>query len=37
MLDFIKDKSYYLLGGTVVILIIVILIGSCANKNTGSS
>lgn len=37
MLDFIKDKSYYLLGGTVVILVIVILIGSCANKNTGSS
>ena len=37
MLDFIKDKSYYLLGGTVVILIIVILIASCANKNTGSS
>lgn len=37
MLDFIKDKSYYLLGGTVVILIIIILVASCANKNTGTS
>lgn len=37
MLDFIKDKSYYLLGGTVIILVLVILIASCANKNTGSN
>ena len=33
MLEFIKEKSYYLLGGTVIILVIIILVASCVDKN----
>lgn len=36
IIDFIKDKSYYFLGGTVIIFILLIIIGSCSNKSGGS-
>ena len=34
--DYIKDKSYYLLGGTVLIIILLIVISSCSSGNGGS-
>ena len=36
LLDYIKDKSYYLLGGTVLIIILLIVISSCSSGNGGS-
>lgn len=33
IMSFIKEKSYYFLGGTVLLLIIIIAIGSCSNKS----
>ena len=32
ILDFIKEKSYFFLGGTVLLLILIIAIGSCSNS-----
>ena len=36
ILDFIKEKSYFFLGGTVVLLIVIIAIGSCTGPKTVS-
>lgn len=33
LIEFIKDKSYYFLIGTVVILVFVILVSSCSSKS----
>lgn len=36
IIEFIKDKAYYLLGGTVLILIIVIAISACSSNSFSS-
>ena len=37
MLEFVKEKSYYLLGGTIVLIIMLIAISSCSSKNKSYS
>lgn len=36
ILDFIKEKSYYLLGGTVILIIVIILISACSGNKMGT-
>ena len=36
ILEFIKDKSYYFLGGTIIIFVLLIIINSCSS-NSGNS
>ena len=36
VLEFVKEKSYYLLGATVLILVIAVAIGSCSNNGVDS-
>lgn len=33
MLEFLKDKIYYIMGGTILLLVILIVISSCSNSN----
>ena len=35
IIEYIKDKSYYLLGGIVVVIILLIIINACS-KSSGS-
>ena len=36
LLSFIKDKSYYLLGGTILIMVLIVIIASCSKGNGNS-
>lgn len=36
IIDFIKDKSYYFLGGTVLIIIILVILNACSIGGYGS-
>ena len=33
IIEYIKDKSYYLLGGIVVVIILLIIINACSNSS----
>ena len=33
IIEYIKDKSYYLLGGIVIVIILLIIINSCSNSS----
>ena len=33
IIDYIKDKSYYLLGGIVIVIILLIIINACSNSS----
>lgn len=35
IIEYIKDKSYYLLGGIVVVIILLIIINACSNGSGG--
>lgn len=35
MIEFIREKSYYLLGGTVILIILIVIIAGCSNKKSG--
>lgn len=37
IIEYLKDKIYYILGGTVVLIIILIIIGSCSNQSGSGS
>lgn len=37
IIEYLKDKIYYILGGTVIFIIILIIIGSCSNKSSSGS
>lgn len=33
MIEFLKDKIYYIMGGTILLLVILIIISSCSSSN----
>ncbi len=35
IIEYIKDKSYYLLGGIVIVIILLIIINACSNSSGG--
>lgn len=37
IIEYLKDKIYYILGGTVIFIIILIIIGACSNRSSSSS
>lgn len=37
IIEFIKEKSYYFLGGTILLMILFLIITSCSNKNNLNS
>ena len=37
IIEYLKDKIYYILGGTVIFIIILIIIGACSNSSGGYS
>lgn len=36
VIQYFKDKIYYILGGTVVLIIILVAISACSNKVSGT-
>lgn len=37
IISFVKDKIYYVMGGTILLIIIIVIIGACSNGSSSSS
>ena len=36
LIDYIKDKIYYIMGATILIIVILVIIGSCSSKSNAN-
>lgn len=35
IIEYLRDKIYYILAGTIILIIILVVIGSCGNNRGG--